>query len=72
MQLFAAVMLWHIVIVPSNSNRLVVLPDTYPTEMECMNDPGPPLRSRIEEAVNAYVAAHGGDVSRTRAYCSQG
>ncbi len=70
MKLVLAVLFWHIVIVPSNSNRLVSLPETYATELECMNDPGPPIKSRTDEAVKAYVAAHGGDVNHTRAYCA--
>jgi hypothetical protein len=70
MQLLAAALLWHIVIIPSNSNRLVDLPETYATEAECMTDIGPPVRSRIETAVQAYVAANGGDVRHTRAYCT--
>lgn len=68
--LIAAAILWHIVIIPSNSNRLVHLPDTYPTEQECHVDIGPPLRSRIDDAVAAYVAANGGTIAHTRAYCA--
>jgi hypothetical protein len=66
----AAALLWHIVIIPSNSNRLVDLPETYATEDECITDVGPPVRSRIEVAVQAYVAANGGDTTHTRAYCA--
>ena len=68
--LLAVALLWHIVIIPSNSNALVDLPGTYATELECMTDPGPPVRSRTESAVQAYVAAHGGNASHTRAYCT--
>jgi hypothetical protein len=70
MQLLAAALLWHIVIIPSNYSALVNLPETYATEEECMTDLGPPVRSRIEAAVQAYVAAHGGDTTHTRAYCA--
>jgi hypothetical protein len=65
-----AALAWHIVVIPSNSNALVNLPETYATEKECMVDVGPPLRSRVDDAVQAYVAAHGGDASHTRAYCT--
>lgn len=71
MQLLAALVLWHIVIMPSNSNRQIDLPETYATEIECMHDATikDSPRSRTDDAVQAYVAAHGGDPKHTRAYC---
>jgi hypothetical protein len=80
LKIAAATVLWHIVIIPTGVRPMVSLPDTYATEQECTTDIGPAIivdgkptwsaRSRLDDAVQAYVQANGGDASHTRAYCS--